>query len=99
MLNYSDIEHNDQTIASELQKIKEDAVSKTKKNLYSILTEEYEQFKNESDEASIAIANDILSMREKVGSVELICESKLITDIINYWPPVLGKIPEEFIQY
>lgn len=98
MLTYSHIEHNDQVIVNELNKIKLNSISETKNSLHRILTEEYEQFKNECDELSIAVANDIQTIREKVLGVELTCKSKLITDIINYWPPVLGKIPEVFVQ-
>lgn len=94
---YTHIEHNDSTLVKLINNKKTDTIREVKTGLLDVLKKEAMQFTGD-DNASKAVLSDINQMIEKVNNINDTCNSNILCEVINYWPPILGKMPKSFLQ-
>ena len=94
---YFDIEGNDQVLLDNLFNKKVELINFTKNDLIKLLENEIIAFKSQdTKDLPESIIKDMEDMKQLVIDVDAQFNYISISDIINYWPPILGGKPEIF---
>lgn len=94
LLTYWDIESNNTILTKKLYTQKMTVINKAKQEIQAVLDLE----KSILDNTQTSIQKDIDELQEKITSIPItISDASSISDIVNFWPPVLGVAPVEFV--
>ena len=97
VMTYWDIENNTKTVMRIIVDIKKNSILFAQREILSILEAEIVSLESttQDDVTSIALGN-IKEVRDMVMSIEADFTASTIPEAIDYWPPILGTIPEMY---
>lgn len=95
-LTYYHVERNDADLIAALTKLKQNCIIKHKDKTLRVLNSEISTLAIDSSLEIASLIKEITDIRTLIENIETPQNFTSITQAINFWPPILNPMPEEF---